>query len=216
VLTLKTSMLDPSVSTFVLDSLPPHSARVLEVGAGDGALAAVLTEAGYDVLAIDPASNVPKVRPIPLHELREPPGSFDAAVAVVSLHHVEPLVESCRVLAELVKPHGALILDEFDVERVDEQAATWWLHHRDDDHDHDGDTPAEIVAHLRAHCHTLSELTRALGPWFELEPAVRGPYLYRWARRLALREDEEQLIASGSLPATGVRITGIRSTTRPH
>ena len=61
---------------------------MLEIGAGDGELAAALAAAGYEVVAIDPASEADNVRRVALHELDEPP--FDAAVAVVSLHHVEP------------------------------------------------------------------------------------------------------------------------------
>ena len=93
-------MVDPGVRAFVLQSLPPPPVRVLEVGAGDGELAEALGSAGYDVLAIDPASRTSAVRGVPLHELSEPPGSFDAAVAVVSMHHVAPLAESCRRLGE--------------------------------------------------------------------------------------------------------------------
>ena len=74
------------VTVFVRATLPPPPARVLEVGAGDGELASLLADAGYDVVAIDPASTGGVVRPVALHELDEAP--FDAAVAVVSLHHL--------------------------------------------------------------------------------------------------------------------------------
>lgn len=96
---------------------------MLEVGAGAGELAEALTQAGYDVLAIDPASQTPHVRAVPLHGLEASAASFDAAVAVVSLHHVEPLEESCRRLSELVRPGGVLVIDEFDVAQFDERAA---------------------------------------------------------------------------------------------
>src|SRR4029077_18260821 len=83
---------DGAVLAFVRATLPPPPARVLEVGAGHGELAAALREAGYDVVAIDPtAHGAPGVEPIPLLDLDAPDASFDAAVAVVSLHHVEPL-----------------------------------------------------------------------------------------------------------------------------
>src|SRR5438270_6091512 len=99
-------MLDPGTLSFVLDTLPPPPIRVLEVGAGDGELAQALAGRGYDVVAIDPASEAPAVRRVSLHELSEPSGSFDAAVAVLSLHHVEPLDESCARLADLVERGG--------------------------------------------------------------------------------------------------------------
>ena len=170
-------MLYEDVLAFVRGGLPPAPARVVEVGAGAGELAAELGRLGYDVLAIDPASESPAVRPVALHELGEPPASFDAAVAVVSLHHVEPLPESCRRLAELLRPGGLLVVDEFDVERFDESAARWLLDHLSHDHERE---PADVVADLRHHLHSLARMRAALGEWFELSDTVRGPYLYRW------------------------------------
>jgi len=73
-------------------------ASALEVGAGNGELAAALAHAGYEMMAIDPASESPNVRAVPLHELDEPPRSFDAAAAVVSLHHVQPLATGARLV----------------------------------------------------------------------------------------------------------------------
>jgi len=207
-------MLDPSVLDFVRESLPPAPARVLEVGAGSGELATALTASGYEVVAIDPASTGDPVRPIPLLELSEPAGSFDAAVAVVSLHHVEPLRESCRRLADMVRPGGPLVLDEIDAARFDERAAGWWLEHRGPDaHDHAGHapgTPEEIVAFLRHHIHDLATLEDTLGEWFELGPPARGPYLYRWELPPGLRATEEADIVAGRLPEVGVRILATR------
>ena len=107
-------MVARAVEEFVRASLPPPAARVLEIGAGDGELAARLGAAGYEVVAIDPAGEG-AVLPVALLELDEPHASFDAALAVVSLHHVEPLEPSCRRLAEVVRPGGTLVVDEFDV-----------------------------------------------------------------------------------------------------
>src|SRR4051794_22501396 len=96
------------VVAYVRAALPPPPARVLEIGAGDGSLAAALAGAGYHVTAIDPAGE-PPVLPVPLLELEAPPRSFDAAVAIVSLHHVVPLGASLRRLSEVLR-HGARLV----------------------------------------------------------------------------------------------------------
>ncbi len=197
-------MLTNDVIAFMRASLPGPPGRVLEVGAGDGELAVALREAGYDVVAIDPASEADGVRPIALHELEDEP--FDAAVAVVSLHHVEPLEASLRRLADLVRPGGTLVVDEIDVERLAARAARWWLERSGHDHE-----PAELVSGMRDHLHSLAALREALGRWFALGEPVRGAYMYRWNLPPGLREPEEQLIAAGALPAIGARLVGVRT-----
>ena len=201
-------MLSPAVMTFVRAALPAAPARVLEVGAGSGELAAALTDAGYEVVAIDPAAQSPPVRAVSLHEVDEPTASFDAAVAVVSLHHVEPLEQSCRRLGELVRAGGVLVVDEFDVERFDERAAQWLIEQRGA-HEHSADAPA-LVADLRGHLHSLGRIRGALEEWFSLGEPVRGPYLYRWELPPGLRDTEEELVAQGQLPAIGARMVGTR------
>ena len=190
------------VIAFVRAALPAPPARVLEIGAGDGELAEALAAAGYDVVAIDPASEADGVRRVPLHELDEPP--FDAAVAVVSLHHVEPLEESFARLGALVRPGGVLVIDEVDFARVDERAAPLVARSQR--------PPAQRPSCWPTldHMHPLARLREALQPWFELGEPVRGPYLYRWNMPTDVRAEEEALIAAGDLPATGARLVGIR------
>jgi SAM-dependent methyltransferase len=203
-------VLHSAVTTFVRAALPAPPARVLEVGAGSGELAAVLTDAGYDVVAIDPAGQSPAVRAVFLHEVDEPAASFDAAVAVVSLHHVEPLAESLRRLSELVRPGGLLVIDEFDVERFDERAASWQIEHRGSAGHETHSDPQALVADLRRHLHSLDRIHDVLEEWFEFGEPVRGAYLYRWELPPELRDPEEELIAAGRLPATGARLLGTR------
>ena len=198
------------VAAFVRGSLPPPPARVLEVGAGDGELAGRLRGLGYDVLAIDPASETSDVAALALHAVPEPDEPFDAAVAVVSLHHVEPLRESCERLAALVRPAGRLVVDEFDVERFDERAAGWWIAQRTALGEPPDRTPAALVEHYRGHLHPLARMADALAGGFALGEPVRGAYLHRWWVGEGLRDAEEQLIATGGLPATGARLVGIR------
>ena len=203
-------MLTDELLGFVRSALPAAPARVLEVGAGEGELAARLRGLGHEVRAIDPAGETPEVEAVALHELDAPEGSFDAAVAVVSLHHVEPLPESCERLAALVRPGGRLVIDEFDVERYDVRAATWWSLQKAAVGTPPDRSPHDLVEHYRGHLHTLASIAAALEGAFALGDPVRGAYLHRWYVGEGLRGAEERLIADGALPATGARLVGIR------
>src|SRR5215472_15936845 len=188
---------------FIRANLPEPPANVLEVGAGAGRLARALRAAGYDVVAIDPRSDDDDVRAVALADLDEPAGSFAAAVAIVSLHHVDPLEESCRRLGELVEPGGTLVIDEFDPGAFDLAAAAWWLEQRDAIGEPQPQTAAELVADHREHLHPLERIVAALEPYFELGPPVRGAWLHCWKLGDSLRAVEEDAIARGNLRAVG-------------
>ena len=197
------------VAAYVCANLPSPPARILEVGAGEGRLAQHLREAGHDVLAIDPEPGGPGVDRVSLHELDEPPASFAAAVAVVSLHHVEPLPESVDRLASLLAPGGTLVVDEFDVAAFDTTAAGWWLEQRGAEHVK-GRTAADLVGEHRSHLHPVERIVETLQPAFRVGLPIRGAYLYRWDLDESLRPVEERLIAERRLPAVGVRFVAIR------
>jgi SAM-dependent methyltransferase len=150
------------------------------------------------------------VRPVALVDLEEPTGSFAAAIAVVSLHHVDPLEESCRRLGELVEPGGTLVVDEFDVGAFDLGAGAWWLGQRAAIGEPQPQTAEELVADHREHLHPLARILAALEPYFELGPPVRGPWLHRWNLSDSLRAVEEEAIARGDLRAVGARLVGRR------
>jgi len=195
----------PDAIAYVRAALPPPPARVLEIGAGSGELAGVLTAAGYDVTAIDPQGE-PPVLAVALEDLEAPARHFDAAVAMVSLHHVVPLGKSLRRLSEVLRRGARLVIDEFDVDQLDERAAAWWLKHAGEDHQH----PADHVAKMREHIDSVARIRTELAAWFDLSEAVPGAYLYRWKVDPALRAEEEAAIAAGALPATGCRFIAIR------
>jgi SAM-dependent methyltransferase len=197
--------------SFVRANLPAPPLRVLEVGAGEGRLARALAAAGYDVLAIDPEPRGAGVHPASLHELDEAPGSFAAAVAITSLHHVEPLDESVARLAELLEPEGVLLVDEFDVGAFDERAAEWWLRQRRALGGEEQTTAHGLVADHRAHLHSLEQILVALEPHFRLGTPVYGTFLYRWNLDDALRHEEEVAIARAQIPAVGARLLAHRA-----
>lgn len=203
-------MVAADLLAFVRANLPASPARVLEVGAGDGLLARALADSGYEVLAIDPEPRGADVRPAALHELEEPAASFDAALAVTSLHHVEPLDASLEHLARLLKPGSALIVDEFDVGGFDERAAAWWLRQRRAAGAEVDASAEELVREHRAHLHPLERIVAALQPHFDVGTPVYGPYLYRWDLDESLRGDESDTIARGEIPAVGARLVARR------
>jgi SAM-dependent methyltransferase len=201
------------VLAFARANLPPPPARILEVGAGSGELARGLTRMGYDVVAIDPHPHGDDVVPVALHELGEPPGSFDAAVAVLSLHHVNPLEESCGRLAALLRGGATLAVDEFDVAAFDRRAAGWWLEQRSALGQSEEMTADQVVDDHRAELHPLERIVDTLGAWFDVGPPLRAAYLYRWDLDESLRPVEEGLIADGALPAVGARFLAHRRST---
>jgi SAM-dependent methyltransferase len=203
-------MVDTELLAFVRANLPAPPVRLLEIGAGDGALARELVEAGYDVLAIDPEPAGADVRPVALHQLDEPSASFDAAVAITSLHHVEPLEDSLRRLAQLLVPDGVLVVDEFDVAAFDERAAAWWLQQRQALGAAEDASAEELVGEHRAHLHSLGRVVAALEPHFDVGTPRYGPYLYRWDLGASLRHREEGAIARGEIPAVGARLLAER------
>ena len=195
----------PDAIAYARAALPPPPARVLEIGAGDGALAATLTEAGYDVTAIDPRGGDNGVLQVALEDLEAPPRSFDAAIAMLSLHHVVPLGKSLRRLSEVLRRGARLVVDEFAVERFDERASAWWLWHMDDPKH-----SADHVAEMREHLHPVSHIREELAAWFDLGEPVPSAYMYRWHIDPGARSEEEELIAAGLLPAVGQRFIAIR------
>ena len=203
-------MLSTDLLAYVRANLPRTPARLLEIGAGNGELARALREAGYDVLAIDPKPSGPDVCPVALHDLDEPAASFNAALAVTSLHHVEPLEGSLEHLADLLDSGGVLVVDEFDVAAFDERAAEWWLRQRRalGGEEHAG--AEQLVAEHRAHLHPLERIVAALEPHFHVGTPVYGAYLYRWNLDESLRQDEEDAIARGEIPAAGARLLARR------
>ena len=205
-------MVTRELMAFVRGALPAPPARVLEIGAGKGEVAQALGDAGYAMTAVDPAAEPGGiVMPCSLLVTK---GSFDVAVAVVSLHHVDPLEESCAHLATLLPAGAPVVIDELDIDRYDERAMRWWHSQRQalglgtDEHDHG---PLEILDHMRAHIHPLEAVCAALRPYFEVGQPVRGPYLHRWELRPSLYQAEVDLIAAGLLPAVGARLIATRS-----
>lgn len=203
------------VAAFARANLPAPPCDVLEIGAGEGELAAALEGAGYRVTAIDPDPRGDNVSGVALADLEAAPASFQAAVAIRSLHHVEPLAPSLERLAGVLEPGAPLVIDEMDVAVFDSRAAEWWLEQQAARGQPHGKSAEQLVHEHRSHLHTLDSVMEALAAWFDLGVPVRGPWLYRWDLGPSFRAQEEVLIASGDLPAMGARIVAVRRSRFP-
>lgn len=113
--------LHDQVAAELHEALPPP-ARVLDLGAGQGALSARLRDLGYDVTAVDVEEDefaAPRVSFVVVDfndaaavaafadSHRE---TFDAVVGVEVIEHVEDQWAYVRLLASLVRPGGVVVV----------------------------------------------------------------------------------------------------------
>jgi SAM-dependent methyltransferase len=206
------------VGAFVRAQLPPPPASILEVGCGKGELARELAGAGYEVVAIDPeAPNGEIFRAVRLEDFDDP-GPFDAVVASLSLHHIEDLGAAVDRIAELLQPHGLLVLNEWDRERFTGATARWYFHQRQALAAL-GREQAEIEPTFeewfpdwrerRSEVHPHSAMRPELDRHFSERLLERVPYLYGYRLGAELEPLERALIGSGELDAVGFRYVGI-------
>lgn len=117
---------------FIRTGLPAEARRVLEVGCGDGALAAALAADGIEVVAID--SDPGKVaqasrRRIDARVAEWPDfadGRFDAVLFTRSLHHVGDLEASVTAAVAALADEGRIIVEDFRAEGEPPRSAAWF------------------------------------------------------------------------------------------
>ena len=93
--------------------------RILDVGCGDGRLAARFVASGATVVGVEPSAPMADaaerrhLAQFTLHRVSAEkmlvPGPFDAAVAWMSLDHCEDLPRALRLIANVLRPGGRLI-----------------------------------------------------------------------------------------------------------
>jgi SAM-dependent methyltransferase len=197
----------------------PPPARVLEIGCGDGALALALADDGYEVTAIDPrAPEGPIFRQVSL-EAFDDDEPFDAAVASVSLHHLDPLAAAVDRISALLRPDGLLLVTEFAKERIAGATAAWYHHQRQAQLSvTDGAEPltpdlalwqAQLAERL-AHVHPSTALRPALAARFTEEASAWTPYLHDYGLHEAVEPLERALIQAGAIQAVGYVYAGRR------
>jgi SAM-dependent methyltransferase len=173
----------------------------------------------------------------PFHAGSEDGEPFDVVLFTRSLHHMAPLGRTLDRAAELLRPRGLLVGEEFAFDRVTLPTARWWF-----------DLEAVLVAAgiLAAPDPALRSVRNPLGRWrqehshdpplasghdmlsavrerFETAPAEEAPYLYRYVfdrttapgdlvARVggAVHEIESRLIRERDIAAAGLRLIGTR------
>ncbi len=207
--------------------LPPAPARVVELGAGDGLLAAALMARGYDVLAVDSdpemveasrARGVHAVCADAVTFTHDTP--FDAALFTRSLHHMEPLGVALDHARGLLRPGGVLLLEEFAWETLDRETARWivemfavceaaevvrepWL---------DGEDVDAFLARWRREygeehrLHTGETLRAAVRERFTLTEVASVEYLYRYLCWRLERTPRGRAIAQAAYDAERARV----------
>ena len=217
--------------SFVTGWLEPNS-RVLEVGCGAGDLAAALGAAGHCVVAID--ANAERVaearargvdaRVAAFPDFRDV--AFDAVLFTHSLHHVHDLAGAVARARELLRPGGALVVEDFTWDELDAGTAAWAYARFDAERDalrfgprawrHAGDPLAAWREHFLEHeLHGASALRAALAKHFTPVSDAPAPYFFRFvchslgdakdgaALAAAFLHDERALIARGEIAALG-------------
>jgi SAM-dependent methyltransferase len=158
--------------------LPSPPSRVLEVGAGQGALAALLSERGYDVTALEPdpeAAAAARKRSVKVLEegiLAHEGGPYDVVLFTRSLHHMQRLRETFTHALERLEPDGLLLAEEFRHEAVSLRGAGF--------------------------CYDSGELLAAAGlPVETTDHPEIDDLLQRWEADLA-GHDEEHVVHTGT------------------
>jgi cyclopropane fatty-acyl-phospholipid synthase-like methyltransferase len=100
----------------------PAPAKVLDFGAGEGALSLRLADAGYDVTAVDidePSFNCSDARFVPLDFNNKAAvdafvaahqSSFDVVLGIEVIEHIENPWEYVRSLASMLRPGGVIVV----------------------------------------------------------------------------------------------------------
>jgi SAM-dependent methyltransferase len=183
--------------SLIVSAVGPGS-RVLDIGCGDGGLVERLASGGLDALGVDPDA---PANPRLLQQRVEAVagiGPFDAACAIMSLHHAD-LEATLAAIGRLLDQAGLLFVYELAWESYDDRAAAWLA-----DHDLSG-ADSSVPAWQREHAdlNTDAATRAALEDSFELRTDSSTPYLARMLAMHELESEEQALIAEGSLPALG-------------
>ena len=115
----------------ILKAVP--AGKVLDVPAGEGALALRLVDAGFDVRCCDLYPEIFRLQDVDIRHgdlqgrLQYEDAVFDSIVCVEGLEHVENPQQAIREFARLLRPGGHLIVSVPNILNVEERLK-WLLH----------------------------------------------------------------------------------------
>jgi SAM-dependent methyltransferase len=121
-----------STADFLASHLP-GAAELLEVGCGEGDVAAELARRGYRVTAIDSDPETTaraRLRGIAALTANWPEfnhAPFDAIAFTRSLHHIHPLEAAVRRARELLRSGGVLLVEDFAFDEIDDATIDWFV-----------------------------------------------------------------------------------------
>ncbi len=111
----------------------PAGASLLEVGSGDGEVAAELSHQGFDVTALDAEpERVAKAQKLGVRASvaswpEYDSGPFDAITFTRSLHHIDPLNGAVEKAKALLDPPGKLLIEDFAFGETDSATVHWFV-----------------------------------------------------------------------------------------
>lgn len=180
----------------------PTPGTILEVGCGDGELAAALIANGFELAAIDSDKDaITKAQEKGVNAIeKEWPANLsmtvDAILFTRSLHHIHPLDEAISAAHNLLNPHGTILVEDFAFDGADTKTINWFmgtLRHPDFAA---ALTPPEgsfISSLLQAddpvnawnddhnhHLHSIGSMRDTIAKTFDQVETLDAPYLYRY------------------------------------
>jgi SAM-dependent methyltransferase len=199
-----TAIYDPDGSgdSWILNFLPPHGAKAVDLGCGAGRHTVILAERYREVLAVDISAGMlnlardKRARPNIRYEQRslldvtpERDGLFDAVVSFATIHHLRATERVLRQVKSLAAPGATLLLA--DVVRPDEgwRSRDWHLEFARQEAERirqrtGSDEAAEVAYQLRTHPRWLDHSTTNI-------PLTREEFKHTYARLFPGAEFED-------------------------
>jgi SAM-dependent methyltransferase len=203
---------------FALQHLGETPLRILEVGCGDGRLAAALLREGHTLVALDTDEDMvaeARARGVDARhatwpDFEEQP--FGVVFFTRSLHHLHSLPEALERAHDLLEPEGLLLIEDFAFQETDRATVAWFhrllslleacrvlnpgaesfaasILHADD--------PYEAWQHDHDEkLHTAEAMLEAIQGRFEVTHVQPAPYLYRYIAQAVTSNEQGAAILS--------------------